>query len=68
MSWVKLKKYCENSGDTADAVHSRRKRGLWLDGKHCQVKQRRLWINTEEVAQWITGKRRKRTPSALPRG
>lgn len=29
MKWVKLKKYCQDSGDTSDAVHAKRKRGIW---------------------------------------
>lgn len=27
MKWVKLKKYCEASGDTSNAVHCKRQRG-----------------------------------------
>jgi hypothetical protein len=37
MRWVKLSKYCELSGDTANAVHSKRKKGQFLDGVHCKI-------------------------------
>jgi len=53
MKWVKLKKYIETSGDTADAVHARRKTGKWLDGIHCLVRDGNLWINTEAVEKWV---------------
>ena len=51
MKWVKLPKYCELSG--ANAVHARRKKGLWLDGVHCQVRNHTLWINVEAVEKWV---------------
>jgi len=35
------------------AVHARRKKGILLDGIHCQVRNNNLWINTEAVEQWI---------------
>ena len=53
MKWVKLPKYCEMSGDTANAVHARRKKGIWLDGLHCQVRHNTLWINIEAVEKWV---------------
>jgi hypothetical protein len=30
MKWVKLKKYCQDTGDTSNAVHCKRKRGMWF--------------------------------------
>jgi hypothetical protein len=54
MKWVKLKKYCELSGDTASAVHTRRNRGIWLDGVESRVgPDGNLWINVKEVDRWI---------------
>jgi hypothetical protein len=51
---VKLKKYCELTGDTPMAVHNRRRRGHWIDGVHCRVLSgRRLWINPAEVNLWF---------------
>jgi hypothetical protein len=51
---VKLRKYCELTGDTPMAVHNRRRRGHWIDGVHCRVLSgRRLWINPAEVNLWF---------------
>ncbi len=51
---MKLKKYCELTGDTPMAVHNRRRRGHWIDGVHCRVLSgRRLWINPAEVNLWF---------------
>lgn len=53
---VTLKHYCEVTGDTPYAVHNRRRRGIWQDGVHCQVKaNRRLWINVPAVNEWLMG-------------
>ena len=53
IEWVKLQKYLELSGDTADAVHGRRRLGKWLDGVHCKVANRHLWINLKNVNKWV---------------
>lgn len=54
VKWVKLKKYCQVSGDTTNAVHGKRKRGMWLDGLHCKVgPDGNLWVNLEEVEKWV---------------
>ena len=51
---VKLSRYCELTGDTPDAVHMRRRRGEWVDGRHCHIiGGRRLWIDLAEVNAWI---------------
>ena len=54
MKWVKLKKYCEASGDTSNAVHCKRQRGMWLDGLHCRLgPDGNLWVNLMEVEKWV---------------
>jgi hypothetical protein len=54
MKWVKLKKYCEESGDTSDAVHAKRKKGQWVDGVQCKIgPDGNLWINREAVDKWV---------------
>ncbi|NUO87736.1 MAG: excisionase [Cupriavidus sp.] len=54
MKWVKLKKYCELSGDTPAAVHAKRKKGNFLDGVHCRIAgDGNLWINVEAVERWV---------------
>jgi hypothetical protein len=56
MNWIKLAKYCEDTGDTSDAVHARRRKRQWKDGTHCQVgPDGNLWINPEAVNRWIAG-------------
>lgn len=57
LRWVKLAKYCELTGDTPDAVHSKRRRGQFLDGVHCRVApDGNVWINIEAVDEWVQGK------------
>lgn len=51
--WVKLCKYVEITGDTADAVHARRKAGKWLDGKQCKIVDGSLYVNLAEYQKWI---------------
>lgn len=54
MKWVKLKKYCQDSGDTANAVHAKRKKGIWLDGIQCKIgPDGNVWVNVEEVEKWV---------------
>lgn len=57
MKWVKLRKYCEISGDTTHAVHAKRKKGQWLDGLHCKIgPDGNLWVNLTEVEKWVEHK------------
>lgn len=54
LRWIRLQTYCRLSGDTSDAVHSRRRKRKWIDGVHCRVgPDDHLWINPEEVNRWI---------------
>lgn len=54
MKWVKLKKYCLDTGDTANAVHAKRKKGVWLDGIQCKIgPDGNIWINLIEVERWV---------------
>lgn len=34
-------------------VHNRRRDGVWLNGKHCAVIARRLYVNIKEADKWI---------------
>lgn len=35
-------------------VHTRRKRGIWLDGIHTMLaSKRRLYVNVEEYNKWV---------------
>lgn len=54
--WVKLNRYCELTGDTPDAVHAKRKKGIWLDGVQCRLApDRKIWVNLPAVNQWVAG-------------
>jgi hypothetical protein len=68
VSWVKLRKYCELSGETADAVHSKRRKGMWADGIHCRIAgDGNLWINLDEVDRWVaTSKPAQRNTKTFP--
>lgn len=51
--WVLAEKFEELTGVTPMAVHNRRRAGIWLDGQHCAVIARRLYVNIKEADQWI---------------
>lgn len=54
LRWMKLTEYCQRTGDTADAVHAKRRKGQWIDGIHCTVApDGNLWVNPEEVNKWV---------------
>lgn len=54
IEWVPLKRYCELTGETANAVHVRRSKGIWIDGRHSKkVAGIGLWVNLREVEKWI---------------
>jgi hypothetical protein len=54
MKWVKLRKYCELSGETPDSVKAKRRAGHFIDGVHCKVApDGNLWLNTEEIEKWV---------------
>lgn len=52
--WMKLKRYCERTGETSGAVHKRRARKQWIDGVHCKLDPHgHLWINYTEAQLWV---------------
>ena len=52
--WVLLAEHCRRTGETPQMVHTRRKRGIWLDGKHTLLAtKRRLYVNVEEFNKWV---------------
>lgn len=54
MKWVKLKKYCELSGETPESVHGKRRKGQFVDDVHCRIAgDGNLWINVEAVERWV---------------
>lgn len=56
MKWVKLKKYCADSGETPASVHAKRRAGQFIDGVHTRVADDgNLWVNVEAVDAWVEG-------------
>ena len=51
--WVLAEKFEELTGVTCEAIRMRRKRGIWLDGKHTKVVLRRIYVNIKAADQWI---------------
>jgi hypothetical protein len=52
--WVLLAEHCRQTGETPQMVHTRRKRGIWLDGRHTKLaSRRRLYVNVEEYNKWV---------------
>jgi hypothetical protein len=65
LNWIRLAKYCELSGDSSDAVHARRRKRQWTDGKHCRIgPDGNLWINPEEVNKWVESQDQRANSSA----
>jgi len=64
IAWVKLKKYVELTGDSAAAVHARRRSGKWLDGQHCQVVDEALWVHLPSAQKWVETWKLKRSAQA----
>ena len=58
--WVKLPKHCDETGDTPDAVHARRRKRQWTDGVQCQIgPDGNLYINPEEYNKWVESQHQK---------
>jgi len=61
--WVKLKHYCEQTGDTSDAVHAKRRKGQFIDGVHTKIApDGNLWVNVEAVNRWVSGEQPAEAP------
>lgn len=53
LRWMKIQRYAEWTGHTADAVHALRKKGHWRDGYHCKVVEGNLWVSYTRAQEWI---------------
>ena len=58
LRWKRLKTYCAESGDTADAVDKRLRTGVWLRDIHARQPEgsKELWINLPAVNDWADGR------------
>ena len=52
--WVLAEKYEQLTGVSREAIRSRRKKGVWLDGKHTKVVMHKIYVNIKAVDQWIS--------------
>lgn len=53
LKWVKLKKYYELSGDTKDAFHGKKRRGIWREGTEFRTAaDGATWVNLDAVNRW----------------
>lgn len=58
IKWVRLNKFCEISGYTPDAIYSKMKKGVWLEGTHWRKgPDGHIFINLHEFEQWVEGQK-----------
>lgn len=54
LSWVRIERYCNVTGEPATTVHDRIRAGVWAADKHYKrTGPRTLWINFAEAEKWI---------------
>lgn len=55
LSWVRVEKYCDETGEPINTVLDRIRDGEWAANKHYKrTGPRTLWINRQEVEEWIS--------------
>lgn len=52
MKWVKIEKYYELTGETEHGFHGKKRKGLYAEGRHYKMIERRIWINLQEMEKW----------------
>lgn len=53
VGWITLRQWCELTGETEKAVRRRREKGIWYDGRHTRLRDRRIWVNYEAAQEWV---------------
>jgi hypothetical protein len=54
VSWIRLQKFCELTGYTADAVYAKMRKGVWAQGLHwCKAPDGHIMINLKAYDQWV---------------
>jgi hypothetical protein len=57
MEWVRLAKYLHDSGESRATFYRLRDEGVLLETVHYRYDPRnRVWVNTEAMTAWVTGK------------
>ena len=60
VQWVKLKKYCELSGETRHTVNNKLAHNIWRDGYHTKIMEDGCrWVNLLRVQEWAECSQRK---------
>jgi len=55
LSWVRVEKYCDLTGEPINTVLDRIRDGKWAAKKHYKrTGPRTLWINPQEADKWIS--------------
>lgn len=51
--WITADEWCRRTGDTLEAIYSRRAKGTWQDGVHSnKPKGGGLWVNRVKANEW----------------
>ena len=53
IKWVKLDKFCEQTGFTRKSVYALIRSGRWMISKHFTKRGRRYFINVVEYEHWV---------------
>lgn len=54
LSWVRVERYCELTGESINTVLERIRDGEWAAGKeYKRTGQRTLWVNLGEANEWV---------------
>ncbi|MDX8384166.1 MAG: hypothetical protein R8M45_08795 [Ghiorsea sp.] len=54
VNWVTISKFCESSGYSENAVHLKRRDGVWLEGKIWKkAKDGRILISLQDYELWV---------------
>ncbi len=52
--WVRLKKYCDMTGESEDTLKKKRYTGQIIDGYHSKVAaDGALWVHVERMSEWV---------------
>lgn len=52
--WVRLKKYCELTGESENTLKKKRSQGQIIDGYHAKLAaDGALWVNVERMSEWV---------------
>lgn len=57
LNWILIRKLCELSGYSDDAIRAKIKRGIWKEGRHWRkAADNRIVFNVVAINDWMGGK------------